>query len=369
LTVLKTGLFIFPGSGRPGNDEFAVLARSPGWKSITTQEETMSAAFKGINKVFRTGSLILVLAAGVSSQFVAAAEWAPSDRITLVSQSSPGTGNELMLRELADIWNKNKMIPRLAGVENVTGSQGEKMRRYVIVQNKGNAHMLAAYTPSTLNSALLMKSDTGWKQFTPIAMLISDPAVVVVNAEGPKSLKELVEMAKARPKQILQGGGAYGSSASLAGKLLEEATGIVVSYTPFKGGGEAILQLLGKHIHFVIENPGEVAQHIQAGKLRAVAASDRIAQMPEIPTYAEAGFKVRTLKQFRAVMAPPGIAPEVVRYYVSLLERTRQTQQWKDYVKKSGVIETWMTGAELGALFEQEEKEYQRLNTEMGLVK
>lgn len=329
----------------------------------------MTVANKGLNAACKTGGLLLVLA-GLWSHGAVAAEWAPSDRISLVSQSSPGTGNELMLRELADIWNKNKMIPKLAAVENVTGSQGEKMRRYVIFQNKGNAHMLAAYTPSTLNSALLMKTDTGWKQFTPIAMLISDPAVVVVNAEGPfKTLKEMVEMAKAKPKQVLQGGGAYGSSASMAGKLLEEAAGVTVSYTPFKGGGEAILQLLGKHIHFVIENPGEVSQHIQAGKLRAIAASDRIAEMPDIPTYAEAGLKVRTLKQFRAVMAPPGIAPEVVRYYVSLLERTRQTPQWKEYVKKSGVVETWMTGAELSALFEQEEKEYQRVNTEMGLIK
>jgi putative tricarboxylic transport membrane protein len=240
----------------------------------------------------------------------------------------------------------------------------------VIVQNKGNTHMLAAYTPSTLNSALLMNSDTGWKQFTPIAMLISDPALVVVNAEGPaKTLKEMMELAKAKPKQVLQGGGAYGSSASMAGKLLEEAAGVSVSYTPFKGGGEAILQLLGKHIHFVIENPGEVAQHIQAGKLRAIASSDRIAQMPDVPTYAEAGFKVRTLTQFRAVMAPPGIPPEVARYYVGLLDRTRQTPQWKEYVKKSGVVENWMTGAELTTLFDQEEKEYQRLNREMGLSK
>ena len=109
---------------------------------------------------FKTGGFLLALAAGLCSHGVMAADWAPSDRITLVSQSSPGTGNELMLRELADIWNKNKMIPKLAAVENVTGSQGEKMRRYVIFQNKGNAHMLAAYTPSTLNSALQNRRET-----------------------------------------------------------------------------------------------------------------------------------------------------------------------------------------------------------------
>ncbi len=86
----------------------------------------MAVANKGINAVFKTGTLLLVLA-GMWSHGAVAAEWAPSERIALVSQSSPGTGNELMLRELADIWNKNKLDSqacgsrerhRLAGREN-----------------------------------------------------------------------------------------------------------------------------------------------------------------------------------------------------------------------------------------------------------
>ena len=331
----------------------------------------MNKAITSLKELASVGSRAgLCLAAALSVHAAAAADWVPGERITLVSQSSPGTGNELMLRELADIWNKNNFVPKLAAVENVVGSQGEKMRRYMITQNRGNPHFIAAYTPSTLNSPLLMKSDTRWKQFTMVANLANDPAVLLVNAEGPyKSLKDLVAAAKDKPKQLLQGGGAYGSSASMAGKLLEEATGAAFSYTPFKGGGEAILQLLGKHIHFIIENPGEISQHVQAGKLKVVAVSERLQQFPEAPTYTEAGFKVKMLKQFRAIAAPPGIPPEALKFYLALLERTRQTPQWKEYLRKTSLVDSWMTGSELATFLEREELEYQRLNMEMGLVK
>ena len=80
---------------------------------------------------------------GVGIALPAAAQWVPTERVTMVTHSAPGTGNELMLREIADIWNKNKIVPRQVGVESVTGSQGEKARRYVTMQNKGNPHMLA----------------------------------------------------------------------------------------------------------------------------------------------------------------------------------------------------------------------------------
>jgi putative tricarboxylic transport membrane protein len=78
---------------------------------------------------------------------------------------------------------------------------------------------------------------------------------------------------------------------------------------------------------------------------------------------------MRLLKQFRALMGPPGISPEVVRYYVQLLERTRGTQQWKDYLVKNAITDGWMTGAGLTAFYEQEEKVYLRLDKAMGLHK
>jgi putative tricarboxylic transport membrane protein len=312
------------------------------------------------------GAFLLTLICGNA----AAAEWTPSERISLVTHSSPGTGNELMLREIADIWNKNKFVPKLVSVESVTGSQGEKARRYVITQNNANPHLLAAYTPASLNNTILTGSDSGWRKFTPIAMMAYDPLVLLVNADGPyQSLQNLVTAAKEKPKSVLQGGGNYGNSASMAGKILEETAGVSFSYVPFKGGGDAVLALMGKHIHLILENPAEVVQHVKAGKLKALAVSERLNVLPDVPTFEEAGYKLRLLKQFRALMAPPGISAEVTRYYIQLLDRTRGTPQWKDYLTRNAITDGWMTGEELAAFFEQEEKMYLRLDSAMGLLK
>ena len=79
--------------------------------------------------------------------------------------------------------------------------------------------------------------------------------------------------------------------------------------------------------------------------------------------------EVRTLKQFRGLMAPPGIGPEVARGYVRLLERTREMQQWKDYLKRTALSDHWLTGSELAAFYASEEKVYERLDNQMGLRK
>lgn len=318
----------------------------------------------------KTGIKLIAAVAVLFAYAAAAADWVPTERIAFISHSSAGTGNDLMLRELADIWTKNKFTPSLITVENVTGGRSEKARRYVAQQNRGNPHMLLAFTPASLNQAILGNSEYTFRKFTPLAMVAIDPVMLVVSADSPhRSLKDLIEGARQKPKSVLQGGGPYGNSAAMAGHLLQDFAKVQFSYTPFKGGGEAVVSLLGNHVQFIIENPGEVEQHVKAGKMRALAVSDKLAGFPGVPTFAEAGYAMRMLKQFRAVMAPPGIPAAATQYYVGLLDRTRATPQWKDYVKKNGMIEHWLTGDELVTYLDQEEQSYRKLDEQMGLLK
>jgi putative tricarboxylic transport membrane protein len=298
----------------------------------------------------------------------ALAEWAPTQRVVLVSQSSPGTGNDVMLRALADIWTKNKMVPQLVSVENVTGALGENARRYVSKSNADNPHMLYAYTPGTLNQAILSKSEYTYDKFTPIGSMASDAILVVVNAGSSfKVFKDLVETAKTKP--VLQGGGPYGASPSLIGRLLADHYGVELPYTPFKGGGEAVTALLGNHVQFLIENPSEVAQYITAGRMRAVAASHKLAAFPDVPTFSELGFNDRLPEAFRHLVAPPGIKAEVAEYYVNLLKKTVATPEWKKFVAQNALIEDGVTGPEAGAYLAEQHKIYRSLDEKMGLLK
>jgi putative tricarboxylic transport membrane protein len=230
--------------------------------------------------------------------------------------------------------------------------------------------MLYALTAGAMNQAILSGSPYGYKAFTPIANMAVEPSVLVVAANAPyKTLKDLIEAAKKAPKTILQGGGPYGNSASMEGHLLEDAAGVEFSYTPFKGGGEGVVALLGGHVQFLMENPAEVQANVTAGKMRILAASEKLSQYPDVPTFKEAGYDAQLIPQFRAVVAPPGIPPEVQAYYIDLLARTRQTQEWKDYVKKNALVESSVSGDDLTKMLDRQEPVFRKMDERMGLLK
>jgi putative tricarboxylic transport membrane protein len=309
----------------------------------------------------------IACAALVTSHAAHAAEWSPKERVTLVTHAGPGAGIDMFLRQVVTAWEKNKLVAQRITVENMTGARGDRARRHVAVQNRGNNHMLIGFTPQLIVGPIASGSDVTVKSFTPIAIMVVEPMVMYINADSPwKSVNDLIEAARQKPKGVLQGGGGFGAPPSIAGRDLAREKGVEFAYTPFKSSAEAIVALLGNHIHFVLEQPSEADQHVKAGKLRPIATVYRSELYPNLPTFASLGYKFRVLKQFRGVMAPPGMSPEAVKYYVGLLERTRQTAEWKQYVKQSELVEEWMAGAELASFIDSEEKLYARVMAEVG---
>lgn len=294
------------------------------------------------------------------------AEWSPSERVTLVTHAGPGSGIDMFLRQLITAWEKNRLVQQRIAVENMTGGRGDRARRHVAVQNRGNNHMLIGFTPQMIVGPLAAKSDVTVKSFTPVAILAVEPMVMYINAESPwKTVKDVVEAARQKPKAVLQGGGGYGAPPSIAGRDLARDTGIEISYTPFKSSADAVVALLGRHVHFILEQPSEADQHVKAGKLRPLATVYRSELYPDLPTFFSLGYKFRVLKQFRGVMAPPGMSAEAVNYYLGVLDRARKTPEWRQYVKQSELVEEWVAGAELAAFIDSEEKLYAKIMDEI----
>ncbi len=299
-----------------------------------------------------------------------AAAFTPSERIVLVSQSSAGTGNDLMLREIAEIWTKNKLVEQLVGNENVTGALGENARRFVAQENEGNPHVLFAYTASTLNQSILSNSIFTPDKFTPIVMLVTSPAVVVVNKDSAfQTLDDLIKAAKEKPGAIVQGGGPYGGASAMVGHALHEKAGAELPYTPFKGGGEAVTQLLGNHVQFIIENPGEINQYLKADQLRVLATTTKLPTMPDVKTLEELGYGINVPDSFRAIFAPPGISKEAQDYYIALFEKTRDLPDWQNFIAEDGLVDFWMTGTEAGKYAADAAAVYTALDEKMGLMK
>jgi putative tricarboxylic transport membrane protein len=319
-------------------------------------------------RAFRTLGVAAAIAASLASANAAQA-WEPTEPIVLVSQSSPGTGNDLLLRELAAIWTKTNMVPVSVTNENVTGAQGENARRYVSAENADNPYMLYAYTPGTINQTILSNSEYTWEKFTPIVNLVADPSVVVVNAASSfQSVADLVNAAKESPGSVIQGGGPYGGGGSIGGAMISEVSGAELPYTPFAGGGEAVTALLGNHIQFIWENPAEVRQYVDAAQLRVIAATEKLDIWPDVPTLDEGGYNI-ALGEFRIIVAPPGIPAEAQQYYIDLFKRTIETPEWKDYVAKNALVPDWMEGEQVLNYLRELSVVYREADEKMGLLK
>lgn len=315
---------------------------------------------------------VLVACGGCAlfSPLATGADWAPSEKITVVTHATPGASIDVLVRTFADAWNKNKIAQQQAAVENITGTGGDKARRHVSQQNKGNSHMLFGYTPQMMIAPIRTRSDINVRSFTPIALVAVEPTVLFVNAETPyRSVKDLIEAARQKPKGILQGGGQFGGPPSLMGRMMADEAKVEFAYTPFKTSAESVIALLGKHVTFIMEQMSEAEQHVKAGKLRALATSIPLENYPALPTFESAGTKFRTLKQFRGIVAPPGLPPEVAEYYIGAVKRVQATPEWRRYVKQFELIEQAVFGKQFADWLQEEEQVYRRLSTELGLLK
>lgn len=327
----------------------------------------------GISKkksVFAVTTALALMVFLTQAGQAAAAEWEPKEKITFVTHASPGNSIDVFLRTIADIWTRHKFLPRGVLVENMIGAGGEKARRYVALQSRGNAHLIFGFTPQMMIAPIRMHSDISVGSFTSLALMTDEPTVLYTNVDAPfRSVKDLIETARQKPNGILQGGGSYGGPTSLMGRMMAAEAKVEIAYTPFKTSGESVVALLGGHVHFVLEQPSEVEEHVKAGKLRALAISIPLAQYPDVPTFGSLGMKFRQLKRFRGVMAPPGIPAEAVDFYIRTLEKTRATPEWKEYVRKFGLTEEWIAGKDLSVFLQDEERVYRKLMAELGMLK
>jgi len=145
-------------------------------------------------------------------------------------------------------------------------------------------------------------------------------------------------MKKNPSKLSVSGYGSVGSGHNVAWNIFADTAGVKANWTPYESTGDAVTALLGKHVDIANSNPGQVSQHVKAGKLRilGVMSDKRLESFPDVPTYAEAGFKVDTSwAQFRGIYGPAGISQDAATKLSSAFAKAMQTAKFKKYMKDS----------------------------------
>jgi putative tricarboxylic transport membrane protein len=280
-----------------------------------------------------TGALLVFTAFGP-----AFAEWKPTQPIELVVHGGPGSGNDVMARQIVTIMEQEKLLPVRVQVANKTGGGSTTASAYM-ASKKGDANTIAIFTvvwvvdPLTQEAAKVTLND-----LTPITRLVTEPALAVVRADSPfKTMGDFLKVAKDKPGTLKQSGGSITSRDNIVRQLLMKQTGAQWAFISFSGGGERVAALLGGHVDLMIMDPSEAGEQVKAGKLRVIAqiGDERLPEFKDISTLTEQGFKIPDVPQTRGIVGPPDMPADAVAYYDGVFEKLRKTAGWKKFLTDS----------------------------------
>ena len=294
----------------------------------------------------------------------------PEKPITLIVHASAGGGSDIFARTLAASVEKDKLFPQPLVVENKPGGSGAIAFAYV-GGKKGDPYFLCTAVTSFLTTPMLRKLPVNYKNFTAIANFAFDEYMVIVKDDSKyKSMKDIVDDAKANPQKVSVGGTQLGSSDSICAYLIEKAKGIKLNYIVFNSGGEVNAALLGGHIDIAVSNPGEALELSKAKKVRTlgVFAEKRLVGAPDVPTLKEQGIDAIYV-QNRGLVAPGGIPADARKALEEGLFKYTKTEIFKKYVKDNMLSEAWMDGETFGKWLEGENARYTEVLNQMGLLK
>ena len=263
---------------------------------------------------FRNALLLLCLSISAFTSHFAFAQY-PNRTIKIVVPYPAGGGSDTISRPLAQ-----KLTAELGQsviVDNKGGAGGSIAMEYVAKSAPDGYTLILGLTPQlAANVSLFDKIPYDiQRDFTPVTLLADGPYLLVVNPNVPvKNVSELIALAKAKPMELNYATSGNGSGAHLAAELLMNLTQIKMVHAPYKGGAQALSDVLAGHVQVLFTPPVSATQHIQSGKLRALAVtgSHRSAGLPNIPTLSEAGVPGYNSGVWYGVMAPAGTPKEVI---------------------------------------------------------
>ena len=305
----------------------------------------------------------LLLPAGVAAQSY------PTKPIRLIAPSSPGSGVDIVARffgqKLAESVKQQVVVDNRAGA-------GANLGAEIAAHAPRDGYTLFVGTPAhTINPALYAKLNYDIiKDFAPISMLTTGQYVLVVHpALAAKNVKELVAMARAKPGQLNYASAGNGNATHLAGELFRSLAKIDIVHVPYKGTGPALTDLMGGQVQFMFSNLTAALPQIKSGKMRALAVTGpkRSGSVSELPTMSEAGVPGYAVTSWFALLAPNGVAPDILKRLHAETVKAMSAPDMKDRLAGEGAEPTTSTPAELTAVLKAEIAQWGRVVKAAGI--
>ena len=260
---------------------------------------------------FRLTRRAVLLAPTLSSMLPlvarAQAAW-PSKAVRFVVPFAPGGSSEIVARATA--VELGKLLGQSVYVDNKPGGAGNVAMGEVARADDQHTLILGHIGTLAVNPFIFDKLPYDAKTFRPISLLSKVPSLYVVRPDLPvKNLKEFVALAKSKPGTLNYGSAGNGSAGHLAFEYLKMVSDIFVLHVPYRGTGPQLTDLMGGRIEAAAVGAPAVMQFIKAGKLRCIATgtSQRLAQLPDVPTVAEQGYPGFEMTQWYGLLAPASL--------------------------------------------------------------
>ncbi len=267
----------------------------------------MVQALSAVARMFAAGTLIALTATAGAQQAY------PNKPIHFIVATAAGSGGDissrLVAQKLAENWGQPVIVDNRPGANMIIAGEA-------LVKSPPDGYTILMISSSHVINPLLVPnlSFDALKDVAPVATITNSPYVLTINSSIPaNNLREFVEYAKSRPRQLNFASSGTGSSAHLTAEILNNMVGMTIQHVPYKVVSQILNDLAGGQVQMYLATALTTLPYITAGKIKALAVANdtRLSMLPQVPTFAEAGVTF-DVKNWFGIVAPAGTPKAIV---------------------------------------------------------
>ncbi len=284
----------------------------------------------------------------------------PSKAIRFVVPFAPGGSSEIVARSAA--VELGRLLGQSVYVDNKPGGAGNVAMAEVARAEDQHTLILGHIGTLAVNPYIFDKLPyDANKDFRPISLLAKVPSLYVVHPDVPaKTLKEFIALAKAKPGRLNYGSAGNGSAGHLAFEYLKMVSETFITHVPYRGTGPQLTDLMAGRLDAAAVGAPAILQFIKAGKLRCIATgtTQRIPQLPDVPTVAEQGYPGFEMTQWYGLLAPSTLPPAAVDRLAPAAARAIREPASLERLSVDAALAVGSTPAEFAAFIAKEQQRW-----------
>ncbi len=312
-----------------------------------------------------SSAVMTMLAAGLLTAMTAAAAQPtyPVKPIRFITPYPPGGGTTVVARiigqKLTDSWGQQVLVDNRGGGNTIIGTElGAK------APPDGYTLLFVDSTLTILPNLYPTLPFDSARDFAPVATFTRIPFMLVLHPSLPAgNLQEFIAYAKSRPGQLNYASSGSGGQGHLATEVFGMLTGIKLQHVPYKGGGPALVDLLGGQVQLHVNVPINLIAHVKSGKLKAMAISgeSRLAALPQLPTFGEAGLPNFDVNYWQGVVMPAGAPKPIIEKMSTEIAKILAMPDVRERLVSQGAEPFISTPAQLAARIRADTANYAKV--------